>query len=272
MIAARLAVHVEGIELSRMRTKETVDLEAYGLVLHAQESFFAYTKRGNRTARRLYEKAIERDPKYARAYAALSRTHIYDWRYLWTDNPNESFDKALEAAKTAVQLDEGDARGYAELAFVNLWSKEIESAIGLYQRALLLNPNSADIMAELADALAYAGRLAEAEQRLTTAMRLNPFYPDWYLWYLADIYYGMGRYRDVIGAIEKMRDRSEGHRLLAAAYAMLGETEKASHFAAKVLERQPNFSVARWAAIQPDMDPTIQQQFVAGLLKAGLPR
>ncbi|WP_254027087.1 adenylate/guanylate cyclase domain-containing protein [Mesorhizobium ventifaucium] len=271
MLCVRLAVQVEGNELARNRTKETQDLEAYGLILNAQESLFAYTKQGNQAARSLCERAISRDPEYARAYAALSRTHIYDWRYLWSDSPSDSFDKALEAAKTAVRLDEGDARGYAELGFVHLWSKEIEVAVDLYRRALLLNPNSADIMAELADALGYAGRLEEAESLIKSAMRLNPYYPDWYLWYLADIYYGMRRFRDVISSIAKMRDRREGYRLLAAAHAMLGEEEQARLFAGQVLLRQPNFSVTRWVEIQPEADTVSSQLLAEGLLKAGLP-
>ena len=272
LIAVRMADRVEGMELTRTKTGgETENLEAYGLTLMAQENFYTYTKQGNHTAQRLYEKAIERDPKYGRAYAALSRTHIYDWRYLWTETPEASFEKALEAARLAVKLDASDARGYAELAFVHLWSKQIDAAIGLFERALLLNPNSADIMAEFADALAYAGKLEQAEETLNNAMRLNPFHPDWYLWYLADIYYGMARYGDVVSAIEQMRDQSEGHRLLAAAYAMMGNTEKATYFADRVIERHPNFSVSRWAEIQPDQDPKIQKLFLTGLLKSGLP-
>ena len=271
LIAARLAVRVEGVELSRARGHETDDLEAYGLVLQAQENLYSYTAVGNRSARWFYEKAIERDPKFARAYAALSRTHIYDWRYLWSEDPDESLKKAMEAAKLAVELNDVDPCGYAELAFVHLWSKDIDRALGLYERALQLNPNSADIMAEFADALAYAGRLEEAEQKLRAAMRLNPFYPDWYLWYLGDTYYGMGKYLEVISAIEQMKDPSEGLRLLAAAYAMTGDEARAQSCAKKVLERQPNFSVNRWAEIQPDMDPEIRQRFMDGLRSAGLP-
>ena len=127
-------------------------------------------------------------------------------------------------------------------------------------------------MVELADALAYGGRLEAAENLIMNAMRLNPFYPDWYLWYLADIYFGMERYKDVVATIARMRDRSEGYRLLAAAHAMLGDLNAASEFGAKVMERQPGFSVSRWAAIQPDVDPGIHQRFVEALLKAGLPR
>ena len=271
LITARLAERVEGLELSRIRSHQTESLKAYGLLLQAQDFFATYTKEGNAAARRLYDMAIERDPKYARAYAGLSRTHFNDWRYLWSSAAEDSLSRALAAARKAVQLDPTDARGYAELAFVQLWSKELGPALQLFERAEQLNPNNADILAEHADALAYAGRLAEAEEKLHKAMRLNPFYPDWYLWYLADIYYGMERYADVVSTIGQMRDGSEGVRLLAASHAMLGQADEARRYARIVLDKQPDFSVSRWASIQPDFDPAVQQRFLDGLLRAGLP-
>jgi hypothetical protein len=58
-------------------------------------------------------------------------------------------------------------------------------------------------------------------------MRLNPFYPDWYLWYLADAYDALGRYEDVVAAIQRMHDPSEGRRLQAIGYAHLGMMDDA---------------------------------------------
>ncbi len=271
VISSRLALSVEEQERHLARNRQTNDLDAYGFVLHAQESFFKYTKEGNNTARLLYQRALERDPQYARAYAALSRTHIYDWRYLWTDSPEESFAAALECANQAVSLDDRDPRGYAELGFVLLWSNENERANLMYKKALQLNPNDADIMAEYADALQYAGYYDECEKLLKQAMRLNPFYPDWYPWYLADAYYAQERYQDAIDAVLMMQDKTEGERLLAASYAMLGDQKSAEQYAEKILQKHPNFSVSRWTSIQPDVDDAIKERFAAGLLRAGLP-
>ena len=59
------------------------------------------------------------------------------------------------------------------------------------------------------------------------AMRLNPHYPDWYLWYLADAYDTLGQSEDVIATIQRMHDPSEGQRMLAANYAHLGMMREA---------------------------------------------
>lgn len=271
IIAAHLAARMEVVERDRTRQAGTRNLEAYGLVLRGMESFFQYTKEGNHEARRYFEKAIDTDKRYARAYACLSRTYNFDWQYSWSTEPTDSFEKAFELAKKAIALDDSDARGFAQLGFVYLWRKQPERAIQEYERALSLNANDADVMAELADAHSYRGQLETAERLLLQAMRLNPFYPDWYLWYLGDVQYALRRYSQVIETIHQMRNPGEGHRLLAASYARLGQIDKARLHAAEVLRRQPTFSARQWAAIQPETDPKETEHFIEGMLLAGLP-
>ena len=82
--------------------------------------------------------------------------------------------------------------------------------------ALRLNPNDADIMAELSDALTYYGEMDESVSLLNTAMRLNPYYPDCYLWYLADAYFSLEQYEDTIAVLERMGNPMIASRLLAA--------------------------------------------------------
>ncbi len=37
---------------------------------------------------------------------------------------------------------------------------------------------------------------------LKTAMRFDPDFPDWYLWYLADAYYALRQYDEAVDALE----------------------------------------------------------------------
>jgi tetratricopeptide (TPR) repeat protein len=131
-------------------------------------------------------------------------------------------DTALDYAQNAVRLDPTDARGFGELGFVHLWRKEHDASISAYKRGLSLNPNDADLMSELADALAFSGRSEEAVELLGRAMRLNPFYPDEYLWNLAGAYYNIKDYEKAIETALKMNNPTEGQRVLAASYAQLG--------------------------------------------------
>ena len=74
---------------------------------------------------------------------------------------------------------------------------------------------------------------------LEKAMRLNPFYPDQYLWHLGSAYYNLHSYEGAIHAIEGMQNPTEGRRVLAASYAQLGRLNEARQHAQKVIEAAP---------------------------------
>ena len=264
-----VAVRVELAEQDRVQRALQPDLKAYGFVLQGQGKIFRFTKDENRQARGLYEAAIERDPGYARAFAAISWTHLFDWRYLWSESPDESLAAALDFAKLAVALDDSDARVHAALGGVYLYRKEHDLAIGAYERALGLNPNDTDLMAEMADALAHCGRSEEAILLLDKAMSLNPFCPDLYLWNLGGAYFNLRNYEATIDSVFRMRDPTEGRRLLAASYAQLNRPDEARMQAEKVVEAHPNFSLDHWGSMQPDKHQQDVDHFIEGLAKAG---
>ncbi|MGH6892723.1 MAG: tetratricopeptide repeat protein, partial [Dongiaceae bacterium] len=204
-VASRLAVQIDFAE-RRHESYYPRDMRVFGLVLRGQQLILQYSRDANAHARRLFEEALAIAPDYARAYCALSRTHYLDWRYSLSPTPDESLDAAVDLARRAVQLDPLDARGFAELGFANLYKKRYDEALADYARAIALNPNDADIIAEYADALVYAGQPATSVELLEKAMRLNPYYPDWYLWYLADAYFTMMRHEDVIATVQRMHN------------------------------------------------------------------
>jgi adenylate cyclase len=67
-----------------------------------------------------------------------------------------------------------------------------------------------------------------------------------------------------------MRDGSEGHRLMAASYAHLGNGREAEKHAHALLEVHPNFSTAQWRKVPPHKYPEDTEQLIEGLRKAGL--
>jgi adenylate cyclase len=269
LIVSATAVQIEASERERIRQLAPANLRAYGFVVQGQQHIFRYTRDDNREARLLYEAALQVDPRYARALAAKSRTLNIDWRYSWTDLKDEVLEAALDLALGAVAIDPSDARGFGELGFAHLYRKEHAAAISAYERALGLNPNDADLMSDMADALAHCHRSEEAIELLKNAMRLNPFYPDQYLWHLGGAYFNLQRYEEAIHTIHGMQNPTEGRRLLAASYGQLGRIEEARAEAAKVLQAHPDFSIERWAMVQPDKDAADAAHFIEGLRKAG---
>jgi TolB-like protein/class 3 adenylate cyclase len=270
MIAARLAVQISAAEQRRLLAEQPPDLRAYGLILRGQDLGLRFRNEANLHARRLFEHAAEIDPDYGRCYAGMSRTFNLAWRYHWTPEPEVALDKAVDLAHAAISYDNLDARGYGELGFACLYKKQHDASLAAYERAVDLNPNDADILAEMGDSLTYCGDANRAVQLLTRAMRLNPYYPDWYLWYLGEAHFHIGDDQATIDTLKKMRDQSEAHRLLASSYAHLNQMAEARHHAEQVLRSHPNFSIAHWRTVPPDKDPAQLERFIDGLRKAGL--
>jgi adenylate cyclase len=270
LIVSSAAQHIQSTELDRLKQLAPNDLRAYGFVLQGQQHIFRYTMEEIRRARSLYDKALHLDPNYARALAAKSRTLNFDWRYNWAEHRDNALDSALKLALEAIHADSLDARGFGELGFVHLYRKEHNAAINAYRRATTLNPNDADLLSDMADALAHSSQSEEAIELLKKAMRLNPHYPDQYLWNLGGAYFDIKQYDKAIDTIQKMQNPSEGRRLLAASFGHLGRITEAREQAAKVLEAHPRFNVEQWAAVVPDKYEETTAHFIEGLRKAGL--
>jgi adenylate cyclase len=179
-------------------------------------------------------------------------------------------DKAHELAQDSVLTDPGDARGYGELGFVNLYLKDHDSCLSAFETALQLNPNDTDIMSNMADALAHCGRSEEAIALLSRSLLLNPFYPDQYLWYLGGAYFNLKQYENAVKTLKRMNSPTEGRRLLAACYAYMGRSDDAKFQASKVMEAYPNFKLDYWENVQPDVNPVDTEHFIQGLRLAGL--
>lgn len=271
MIAVRLASQVRAAERRRMLAARHPFVDSYGLVLRGQDLIFRYRRDSNSHARRLFEEATEIDPSYARPYVGASRALSLAWRYQWSDSDEASLTKALELAQTAIQHDEIDARGFAEVGFANLQRRRHDAALEAYRYAVMLNPNDADILAELGDALICSGQPEDALRHLERAIRLNPRPPDWYLWNLGGALFDLKRYDDVIKTVSKMVDPTEGRRLLAASCAYLGRTEEAARHAQEVLNAHPRFSTAEWRSKAPFRSEEALDHFLTGLRLAGLP-
>jgi adenylate cyclase len=103
------------------------------------------------------------------------------------------------------------------------------------------------------------------------AMRLNPYFPDWYLWCLADAYWTLGQASEVISTVQRMQNPREGSRLLAVSYAELGMLKEAKEQAAIILKKHLSFSVGLWKERLPHSDPGLNEKFAEGLRRAGLP-
>ena len=104
------------------------------------------------------------------------------------------------------------------------------------------------------------------------AMRLNPYYPNWYLWLLGVAQYQAHDYEGAVKTLRKMSPIGVARRIPAASLARLGRMEEARAEAEKYLKDNPSFSASNWASTHPFLHDKDRQHAVEGFIKAGLPR
>jgi adenylate cyclase len=279
-IVAIVAAHVRRAEIERALLKPPAAWEAYEYYLRGAEAYFLHcnspTKASLYEARRLLERSLAIDPGYARAAAALSRTHSdayvepLDGDYL----NSAALDRAFELAKTAVRLDPRLPMAHAELGYVLVWKRQHDTAIAEFERALALNPNFID--SRFALVLTLAGEPARAIEALEASMRLDPFAPpDYWSFTMGLANYMLKRYGEAVRWLRESALRLPNpqvlHVCLASAYAQLGRLEEATKEAAELLRINPGFTIERWKHVLVYKDPKDVEHRIDGMRKAGLP-
>jgi len=183
--------------------------------------------------------------------------------------------KATEAAKKAVALDDSNASGHLNLGFVYSWRKEHDKAIAENERAVELEPGAAATWFGLGRALDYACRHEEAIELFKKAIRMNPLGSTIYYFHLGNAYFNVGKYEEGISAHKKALEVSPtnfaAHRGLAACHAQLGRNEDATFHAQEVLKYNPKFSVTEYVQQAPWKDSSLTERWANALRKAGLP-
>jgi adenylate cyclase len=245
MIVATLAFRVSEVERERVPHKDTESLAAYDLVLLGQKAFFVFTKESTTEARSLFETAIELDPNYAHAYAWLAFAHSILTSYKWTEDADRSLEITLEMARKAVALSPDDYFNHWALGKAYKITRDFDRALAEYERALGMNPNDATLLAEMVEFLVQIGKAEDGVAQIKLAMRINPHYPDWYLWNLGWAQYFTGEYEEALASLKHMSNPPNGaRRTLAAVLVRLGRIEEARAVIAAFREQAPDFTVA----------------------------
>jgi TolB-like protein/tetratricopeptide (TPR) repeat protein len=179
-VAGKLAAHIDESQLAHARRAPLHDLAAYDCWLRGSDCLRRGTLEGDEESRPFFERALEVEPSYARAYAGLSVSHFNEWScqawHLWDDSSKSAFAYAAKAA----ELDEADAMVQAVLARVCRYRREHARADQHAARALELNPNDANVLIQIAIATLFGGEPDGAHDLACRAIRLNPLHPPWY--------------------------------------------------------------------------------------------
>jgi tetratricopeptide (TPR) repeat protein len=157
------------------RAEERVaDPQAYDAYLKGRFYWHRRTREGLHAAVEHFERAVERSPEYARAWAGLADAYAVLGFYDYLP-PRQAFPKAQEAARRALWLDPSNASAEATLGYAALYYDwNLAEAEARFLKSIALNPNDSKAHHWYANLLTAAGRFEEAEREMRRAQQIEP--------------------------------------------------------------------------------------------------
>jgi tetratricopeptide (TPR) repeat protein len=287
-IVTALAVKLTSGEKEKLTSKGTNNIEAYDAFLKGWQQYLRYTPEDCAIAIKHLKKALELDPDYGRAYAALALI------YYSTAGSGKEWAKALEANYfTAMVM----ARYFLNMAMKNpnslayrvasemdLRRRRHGEALRYAEKATITNPNDADSQFAMAQVLVYSGSPKEGIDVAQKVMRLDPSRMPDCLKLSGIANFHLGQYEEAIASFEralKYKPSMWVQHWFAASYGNLNREKEAKAAFEKYEKRWleaveselsiTKFDVQLVVYNNPFLDINITERFVDGLIKAGLP-
>lgn len=177
---AENAVRAMGIvllpqERTGLNEVSTSDLQAYDLYLRGQDlERNVYSPSGNQQALDMYQAAVDRDPAFAQALAALAECHLSVY-WFYVDRSQERLTKAKDAAERAVELRPDLAETHNALGWYFYQGLlDYSRALIEFSAAIKIKPSSADTLAAVGYVSRRQGRWNDAADALGRAAELDP--------------------------------------------------------------------------------------------------
>jgi serine/threonine-protein kinase len=202
-IAEALRAELSRDERLRIKKEPTSNVDAYQLYLHGRHCYLRYNEEGFRKSIDYFNRAIERDSRYAMAYVglALAFTELGE---TGGAEPGETHSQARAAARRAIELDKQLSEAHCVLGYVKFASDfDWAGAEQEFKQALELSPGNTDAIDLYGRLCAALGRYDEAIAFQKRANELDPIINrvD-----LATAYLRAGRYEDAMDAAARAVD------------------------------------------------------------------
>jgi adenylate cyclase len=264
-------------EISRSQAKPTENLDAYDLYLRALPSIYAFNEASFRQAETFLKEAVQQDPNYSDALAALADCVGRMTLNGWINDTQQGYALACDYARRAIAADPENGLSLATGAWAfSIFEGNFDQALDLADRALRIFPNSAQVRSRTAWAFIYSGDSQRGIEQLHEAQRLSPVDPSSFFTRISlAIAHFFQREFDLTvrfarQVLAEVPTHNVARRYLAAALAHLDQVDEAQKIIAELLKAQPSSSLLR-ARTNKFRHHWMMDLYVSGLAKAGLP-
>ena len=216
-----------------IRGKDPSQLSPYEALMRGFGYHYRLNPQEHAEARNILEQAVKDAPNNADCWAMLSWVYSHEYGHGFNTQPG-SLDRAIAAARRAVDLAPTNHLTYQTLAVAHFFRRERENCLSAAERAIALNP--LDASNEAIFLITFLDDWERGCSLIRRAMDLNPYVPGWYRLILALNEYRKGNYREAIA--ETVKANVPGiwtDIVLSAAYAQLGEQAAARNALSNLL-------------------------------------
>lgn len=228
-VASALPNEIDMVRLRGARRKPLSSLDVYDCWLRGLDCLRRGTPEDDERARAFFERGLVLDPHSARSHAGLSLSHFNNWSCQAWELWDEKERLAFEHARRAADLDDRDALVQVVLARILIYRRRFDEGTWRLDRATELAPNDAEVLANAALCRGFLGEAESALELARKAIRLNPRHPQWYLMAVGLPLFLLQRYAEVVALMASAPQVVvDASAYLAAAYALLGERERAA--------------------------------------------
>ena len=169
-----------------------------------------------------FEQSVATEPTLARAWTGLARGYLQLRDRV--EDGREPLRRAVEAARRAVSLDARDGEAAAVLAFALGEQGDLTESEAMFDRALALNPSSAEILTAYASWASTFGKAEAGVEAAQRALRLNPDMPPAALAKNRYAFFMTGRYDEALRLNSRIPPEAYGRDDLIYRAVLLSET------------------------------------------------
>lgn len=280
-IISALALKITEQDQVQLASTETTSPEAYDEFLKGYEYSWRTNRENFARAEKHFRRALEIDPNYSRANAALALLYLKSWTELWHENAGSSVAGWLRAnEQISASMKNPTTQTYSILSAMKLQNRRYDEAIAAAEKAIQLDPNSASGYLALADALSFAGHPDKAIENAKKALRHDLNFPSPYLFVEGRSQYDLMQYENAIATLKRAVAANPSSRnslvVLIAAYGQLGKLTEARHAIEKLnanfkKDKLPAFTIGWLRNSWPYKNNADKERLFEGLKKARVP-